>query len=735
MPRIVCDFETANTEIELKVVGAHVYAEHWATEIFCLRWRVQGRDGTRLWIPGQRDHQAAELGALARHPEFTFVAHNVAFEKAIWRGIMVRDFGFPDVPNERWECTQANSARLQVPQALDKGLAVLGIGEKDMIGSKLTRSLSRIVKTGKRKGWLAVERTPDILNRVYEYCEHDVDDEIKLLQSLPAMPADERAVWLLDQTINERGVRLDLPLVSAAQRVVERATVPLVRRFAELTGGIAPTQRDKVLQWVISQGVRLPNLQKGTLDALLGSEEDEDEDDKGLPIREGTGHNSYLPAFVDDDGVLQLEAVGDDSIPDANGGADAVVPLPDHVRGALAIRRLVASASIKKLGRMAGCACSDGRSRGLLNYHGAGTGRWAGRLWQPQNFPRGTVKLGKYAPDPDVLVGAIMSGDPAVVEALGCTVDRGSERLPAGAIDCVLSALRHCVVAGPGRVLAAGDFAGVEMRIVLALAGQHDKCELLATGKDVYLDMADDIYSRPKGYHDKEQHVEQRTIGKNTVLGCGFGMGWRTFQSRYAKTQPKEFVQRVISAYRDDWAPEVPKLWAGLEEAALNAVQNPGRACSSHGVEYLIVDRWLRARWLLEDEPSCIWYRDPQPVRKAMPWSTEERPDVRDAWTCRMTKNGKPQTVDMYGGILTENIVQHLARQQMVHAMKLCERAGLPVVLTVHDEIIVEPDERRPDICLILKHCMEDKTPWARQIKFPLAADTWKEPAYRYRKG
>ena len=137
-----------------------------------------------------------------------FVAHSAGFEKDIWREIMVRDYGFPDIPNERWHDTQAVAALKSVPLSLEKALPVLGLGEKDKVGSKLTIGLSKFSRVTKKNPVSALpERTPAVMQRVYDYCAKDVDDEVALHNRLGRLPADERRVWLLDQRINERGVR------------------------------------------------------------------------------------------------------------------------------------------------------------------------------------------------------------------------------------------------------------------------------------------------------------------------------------------------------------------------------------------------------------------------------------------------------------------------------------------------------------------------------------------------
>lgn len=291
--------------------------------------------------------------------------------------------------------------------------------------------------------------------------------------------------------------------------------------------------------------------------------------------------------------------------------------------------------------------------------------------------------------------------------------------------EVVANSLRHALVANKDRAFVAGDFAGIEMRVVLALAGQHDKTELLATGKDVYLDMADDIYQLPKGTLTKKD-IEKRTIGKNTVLGCGFQMGGETFRRRYCPDRTLEFANEVVQTYRKVWAPEVPKVWYAFDDAALETVLT-GEPHEAYGVEFEIDGRWLTARL-----PSGrkLWYFNPTPRRKTMRWSTPENPDVRMAWTFQTMKMGHWVTVDAYGGIITENVVQGLARDLLVHAMFSCEREGMPVVLSVHDEIVAEPLAKDAEFAT-LKEIMEDSPEWARHMRIPVATEGWVDERYR----
>lgn len=671
------DFETASA-CDLEKSGAWRYAEDPTTDILCLAYTL-GSPFPCIWIPPYLDEQ---LVSLAQDPDVIFIAHNAGFEKAIWRRIMVEVYGYPDIPNSRWHDTAATCAYRHLPLKLDDVARVLNLDQqKDMEGSKHVRSLSKPSKAG------YLDRSPDALQRVYAYCPQDVRTEVDLWKRVGALPVAERNVWLLDQRINERGVRLDLPFIRNAQRVVDGASVPLLAEFRDLTGGLRPTQRDKFMSWCVDEGFSVPNMRKETLAAILGDIDD--------PTEEGAPDEDYL----------------------------YTLDMPDTVRRALSIRQLTGSASVKKLARMEACIGVDGRARGLLQYHAAGPGRWAGRLLQPQNFPKGTIRIGKAAPDPELAVDAIMTGDWEYVEAL-----------LGPAVEVVVSSLRHAIIAAQGRTLTVGDFAGIEARVVLALAGQYDKCSLLASGADVYIDMATDIFNMPKFDFSnkalvkafKEEFGKLRDTGKNSVLGCGFQMGAVTFRRRYCPDQTAEFAERVIKAYRTSWAPEVPKLWKGLELAALETVLT-GEPHSSHGCEYRIEGEFLTC---LIPSGRKLWYFHPQACKKEMPWSTKEKPDIRVAWRYYAKKLGRFVSVDAFGGLLTENVVQALARDLLVAAMFKCEKNGMPIVLTVHDEIVAEPLTRDADAGT-LEQIMCDTPPWGRALQIPVASECWTGGRYR----
>ena len=677
---LVGDFETGSF-CDLKEAGAWRYAEDPTTEIFCFCWGMLGDDAEHEWRPGM---DTTELRRLAEDPNVIFLAHNAGFEKSIWRKIMMVDFGMPDIPNDRWHDIMAVAAMKAVPMKLEKAVQVLGLpAEKDMAGSRFTIALSKPNKKG------ALDRSPASLQRATTYCHQDVRSEKGLHRRVGWLTPEERKVWLLDQAINERGVRLDRDYIRQCQKIVRDVTSPMLARFSALTG-YAPTQVAKVLAWMKTRGVEMPNLQKETIIDFLGKDIDGGEID----------WENYSPR-----------------------------DLPEDVREALTIRQVTGSASVKKLFAMLACVCADGRARGALAYHGAGPGRWAGRLFQPQNFPR--PEWEDHTITPSMVVDAIMTGDAEYVRAvLGEPVE------------AVIFGLRHAIIANKGHALIAGDFAGIEARVVLALAGQTDKLALMAAGEDPYCVFGGMMLGYP--INKKDHAFERQKYGKPGVLGGGFGQGPAGFVKKYGV--PMEMAERIVATYREDWAPKVPPMWYRLKDAVRDTVHT-GAAHETDGVRFAMEDGWMTARL-----PSGrkLWYWKPGWVSRPDRTLTKDEfrkyaagfnvalttKDIENEialkrdWGYMASKQGRTSFLALWYGLITENLVQALARDLLVYSMFLLEDNGYPIILTVHDEIVSEVPE-----ALVnekeFRQIMEVRPPWAIDMQLPVSAEPWSGYCYR----
>ena len=200
-------------------------------------------------------------------------------------------------------------------------------------------------------------------------------------------------------------------------------------------------------------------------------------------------------------------------------------------------------------------------------------------------------------------------------------------------------------------------------------------------------------------------------------------MGWKKFKMKYGQKLSEEMCQNIVSVYRKEWAPCVPKLWDAMDDASLETVRT-GKPHEAYGVLYQLEDRWLTARL-----PSGrrLWYFNPQLTKRAMPWDDT---DIRVGWSYQQMKAGQWRTVDAFGGLMTENAIQGLARDLMVEAMFKLEKHGFPIILTVHDEIVCEPKTEDADE-KAFQEIMCDIPDWAKKIQMPVAVETWKGSRYK----
>lgn len=666
MKYIVHDFETAS-RCDLLKKGAWVYAADFSTFIVCYGYKVviDGKpQPTRVLSEKELQGPDPELLALASDPSVIFMAHNNGFEAAMWKHHM-EPLGYPALPPERCHDTMAAAAMKGLPLGLDALTTALELPvRKDMEGHRLMLQLCKPDRDG---GWS--QHTPENIARLKQYNVGDVDSQYASYIATGGLGPSERGTWICDQRINQRGVKVDREFVHSCMDILEQVRVPMIARFQELTGGLKPTQREKVLNWVNDQGIPLGDMKKATLDAIL-----------------------------DPDDEFGIE--------------DFSEPLPFHVHEVLTLRRSLASSSVAKLKRMLECMGDDGRVRYTMQYHGARTGRWAGRLIQIQNYPRGEISE-RQGLTADILADAILTRDVGKVRELW-----GDDIFSA-----IISSLRSCIVPEKGNILVAGDYSQVEAKNLLAMAGQHDKAQMIHAGLDAYAEMASLIYRKPIS---KKENPFERQVGKNCILGNGYGLGPVGFRARFIPKEGLELAQLAVDTYRQEFAPMVPKFWYGLYEASVNAVWcGSSRTYSFQGIEFRKEDDFLTMRI-----PSGrkIWYHRPRTETSVNPYTDAEHP----SWSFMGYQGKKFRRHLAWHGLITADAIQGLSRDLIVHAIKLSEKEGYPTIFSAHDEIVWEvPDDGR-DYATLQKDLMQDIPAWAHECKLLVGAEC--EEMYRYRK-
>jgi DNA polymerase len=347
------DIETFS-RVDLKTVGAHRYAADPTTGVWCVGYAVD--DGpAEIWIPGQQI--PAPFIEAARNPEWLVVAHNDAFERTIEEHILYPRFDWLLVPLERHRCTMAMALAAALPGALDKAIAALSLPfAKDKAGAALMRRMAKPRPDGT---WLADAASRE---RLYAYCQRDVEAERAIFRALPPLTADEQLVWELDAVINARGFATDGALLEAASKVVTAANASARAEFRGITGLESTNQVARFVAWLAEHGCSVEDVQKGTLKHALR-------------------RNGLAP----------------------------------EVQRAIELRLELAHASAAKVEALRAWRGEDGRVRGSLVFHGAATGRWVGRGPQPQNFKRDGENIGAK-------IEAVMNGTSCLaspVEAVG----------------------------------------------------------------------------------------------------------------------------------------------------------------------------------------------------------------------------------------------------------------------------------------------------------------------------
>lgn len=349
---LTIDFETRST-LELPEVGVHKYATHASTDVWCMGWAFDDEEPqivtretfSAKYGPAYLDH--VRTGGIV-------TAHNAAFELQIWNHILVPRYGWPVLKPSQVRCTMAQAYSMSLPGSLEKAAAAVGIQQqKDLKGGRLMLQMSRpkgVDLLGDPIWW----DDEDKRQQLYEYCKQDVRVEQALGARLLPLSPEEQALWELDYAINERGLYLDQPAIISAMAIIAREQQRLeaeIRRRTESAVG-SPAEVAALTRWVRDQGVELEGLAKSDVVELL--------------------HRDGLPA---------------------------------HIRAVLRIRQEYAKTSTAKLNRMRDAASADGRIRFTMQYHGAGTGRWAGRRVQVQNLPRNTMPQAEIESVLDLLGG------------------------------------------------------------------------------------------------------------------------------------------------------------------------------------------------------------------------------------------------------------------------------------------------------------------------------------------
>lgn len=407
---------------------------------------------------------------------------------------------------------------------------------------------------------------------------------------------------------------------------------------------------------------------------------------------------------------LNVKGVDTDTVAKAAvAGFLARADLPYDVREVLKIRVEGSKTSTAKLKQFRERVSADGRMRDNLMYHGAATGRWSGRGAQLQNLPRTDIH------NVDAVIRMLKNRQIDAIEELYGPV-----------LSVVSKCLRAFVVAPRGKKFISSDSSAIEARVTAWVCGQRDLLEAFRRNEKIYEKMAASIFRREISAIAKNS--VERQIGKAAVLGCGFQMGKDRFLLELEKLQLPadwdlpELAEKSVAAYRAD-NHHIATFWNTINDAAINAVlEGRGKRFSAGPVSFFMQGGVL---WCRLPSGRLLSYVRPSVQMKKTPWG-EMRQALHYWGVDTLTKKWCLQ--DTYGGALTENVVQAIARDVLVEGMFRMEENGLPIVLTVHDETVSEVPEgvsspKEVDEMLSVSPV------WASDL--PLKAEGWEGDRYR----
>ncbi len=629
-------------------------------------------------VPSRASPDFTDFLTALRDPSIQLVAHNAGFEQWITLNVFAKRlmYSLPDlqkIPISRWHCTAALARSVGLPGKLEGACEALQMKHrKDMAGHRLMLKMCKPRKITKKNPNTRHTDSEDLL-RVYDYCLKDIDAEVELFLRLPELTPMERQFWILDQKINRRGFCVDRPLVLGALELIRHEIYELDEEVEILTDGLINSARQPaLLKFLKANGVSLPNLQSATVrEALLGE-------------------------------------------------------LPQLARSLLEIRASSARSSTSKWEAFAARSRSDGRARDNTLFNGAHTGRQSGTGLQPQNLFKTILPQS----DVEAALPLIQEKDLHGIYAL---FDKR--------MDLYASAIRSAIVAKPGHVLDVGDFSTIEVRVLFWLSGHTKGLKDLADGKELYLDMAAEIYEIPLAKLEDEYRAGKsdakfkRQLGKQTVLGAGFGIGigGEKFQKtckQYNIDISLALAQKAIHAYREKHRP-IPQFWKKIEQAAILAMQTPG---------VKIICGFLV--WCYEKDENVLTVR--LPIGRKITYQTPKLEMKRTLFgeSVQLTYKGVEPTskkfirLSTWGGKLTENVVQGIARDLLFEAMLRLEKDGVSrPVLAVHDEIVGERNCQDLEVDSLGAHArflqlMSAVPDWAEGM--PIKVEGW--TAERYRK-
>ncbi|WP_330994947.1 DNA polymerase [Staphylococcus pseudintermedius] len=644
------DIETYSSNDILKC-GVYKYVEAKDFEILIIAYSIDGGSVSAIDMTMLDDtefHAAYETFKIALFdPNVKKYAFNANFE----RTCLAKHFDV-DMPPEEWSCTMVNATRLGLPSSLEKVGDALNLqNQKDRAGKNLIRYFSVPCKPTKVNGGRTRNlpmHAPDKWQQFIDYCIRDVEVEMSIATKIKDFPVtkEEQKYWNLDQRINDRGIKLSKELMVGANELDKMSKEDLLKQAIQITGLENPNSTSQLLKWLNEeQGLDIPNLQKKTVQDYL---------------KNATGKAKQM----------------------------------------LEIRLQMSKTSVKKYNKMHDMMCADERVRGLFQFYGASTGRWAGRGVQLQNLTK------HYMSDVEL--------DIARDFIKAQRFDDLSLLLATHPQDLLSQLVRTTFVAKEGYILAVSDFSAIEARVIAWYAKEQWRLDVFNTHGKIYEASAAQMFGVPIESITKGDPLRQK--GKVSELALGYQGGPGALKAMGALDMgiKESELQGLVDSWRKA-NPNIVNFWKACQDAAINTVRSR-KTHYTHGLRF-----YIKKGLLMIEIPSGRSLAYPKARISENDWGA---PVVE---YMGLDINRKWAKLKTYGGKLVENIVQATARDLLAVSMLRLDNAGFNIVGHVHDEVIVEMPKNSNGLAKIEK-IMSRPVKWAEGLN--LNSDGFTSPFY-----
>ncbi|MDE5977974.1 MAG: hypothetical protein K2G70_05875 [Turicibacter sp.] len=648
MQDLFIDIETYSS-VDITTSGAYKYIESPDFEILIVGYAIDDGPVKIVDLASGEDLPEEFLQGLL-NPDIRKHAHNAAFERLSFKRI-----GY-DVPAEEWYCTAVKAAYCGLPLSLDAVSKQLDLENKKLdTGKALIKYFSCPCKPTKTNGMRTRNypwHNPEKWEMYKEYNKYDVLSEREIYYKLLKydIPKSERNLYILDQAINDKGIKVDKELAESAIAVSEEFTTILTAEAMKLTSLTNPNSPAQIKKWIESKtGEVITSLAKDAMQELQ---------DK----------------FKDNTEVARV----------------------------LAIRKSLSKTSVKKYNAMLNCAMTDDRVRGTFQFYGANrTGRWAGRLLQLQNLAKNHI-----------------SNIAEVRELIRKRDIEAVQWLYEDVSDILSQLVRTGLIAEEGKVFSVADFSAIEARVISWLANEKWRMDVFYGDGKIYEATGSKMFGVPVSAITKGSALRDKAKISELALGYGGSLGALSRMGGEKMGLSKPEMMSLVRKWRLS-NPAIVEMWGEFDEAAYDAIR--------YHRQIEVTDRNIifdcDGDYMTIQLPSGrkLFYKEPRLSRGPKGIVILYKGVVQE------TKQWGE--IDTYGGKLTENIVQAIARDMLGNSMLNLAARGFMPVAHIHDECLVEvPVDQAKEYYNEMVSIMSIPPTWASD--FPLKADGYTTPFY-----